>query len=232
MNKNQHQNCRFSEITVNPVSLFNLASCLKSTTGRIMLCVVVAASLSVLAKPALALIDVEAEVGQRSGTWQTSGAASQSISSTTIQMAAHLDPIPLVPVSFGVRVISDSYKTTIADHGIKSLTSTAIVPEITAWLPLGGLKPFARLGYTAVSAYKGTIEILTTNADMAFASTGPRLAVGAEFSLLPLISVTAAIENSNETLKSDTVTGAGFTISPRKTTMNSNAILLGAKVGL
>lgn len=235
MNKSQPSNCQYAQTSQKKLSFPQTTSRLTPTYGKIALGVLLTACMSVVATPSFAFVDAEVAVGQRSGTWKASGVSGKSISSTTIQMAAHLDPIPLVPVSFGLRMISDSYKTTVADHGVKSLTSTAIVPEITAWLPIGDIKPFARLGYTLVSAYKGTIEVVaptTTSVSWANSSSGPRLAAGIEYSLLPLVSLTAAVEHSMETLTSKAVTVGNVTVASSKTTLTSNAILLGAKVGI
>jgi len=189
------------------------------------------------ASTALALIDGEVSVGQRTGTW-ASGSTSKPIRSTSVQMAGHLDPIPLVPVSFGLRLISESYKATIADHAVKSLTSTAIIPEVTAWLPLGDLKPFARIGYTLLSPYKGTAEYTsgstTTNATVVYKSSGPRVTAGLDYSILPLISILAAIEHSSETLtmSSGKAGSVDLTVGAKDIKFTSNAILVGAKVGI
>ena len=188
---------------------------------------------------ALAFIDGEVSVGKRSGTWAIDG-TSKSISSTSIQMAGHIDPIPLIPVSFGLRLISESYNANMTDHSVKSLTSTAIVPEVTAWLPMGDLKPFARIGYTLLSPYKGTTEYdadadgTTSNVSVVYKSSGPRITAGIEYSLLPLISFLAAIEHSTETLKmtSGKAGAIDLTSVAKDIKFTSNAILVGAKVGI
>ena len=232
MKINQTLSCQSSKSTPNNWSLQVISSSAKSPVGKLALGFLLTAAISSLACPAFAFVDGEVAVGSRSGTWKPETGSSANISSTTIQMAVHLDPIPLVPVSFGLRLISDSYSTTIADHGVKSLTSQAIVPEVTAWLPLGSLKPFARLGYTAVSAYKGTLEILSINAETAYSSTGPRMTAGVEFSPLPFISFTAALEHATEALESKAVTVGAVPVLATKTAVSTNAILLGAKVGI
>lgn len=232
MKLNQSVRCQSAKSTENCLSLPTNRSGIQSSQGKIALGVLLAAAASSLASPAFALVDAELAVGQRSGTWKPKNSESATISSQTIQMAAHVDPIPLIPVSFGIRVISDSYKTTIADHGVKSLTSTAVVPEITGWLPLGSIKPFARLGYTAVSAYKGTVEVLSINGEIVETSTGPRMAAGVEYSPLPFVSFTVALEHSTETLKSKAITVGAVTVDATSTAVLTNAILLGAKVGI
>ena len=187
-------------------------------------------SLSLLtAGPALALIEGELSVGNRTGDF-----SEKSLSGTTIQVAGHLDPIPLVPVSFGVRVINDTFNPTVADHSMKSLSATAVVPEVAAWFPFGDIKPFARLVYTLVSAYKGTMEATvlgsTVSGDVAFKSTGVRMAAGVNYSILPLIALSAAFEQSTEKL-SVSEKLAGVTIESDFDFKNT-ALIVGIKAGI
>ena len=187
-------------------------------------------SMSLLtAGPALAFIEGELSVGNRTGDF-----SEKSLSGTTIQVAGHLDPIPLVPVSFGVRVINDTFNPTVADHSMKSLSATAVVPEVSAWFPFGDIKPFARLGYTLVSAYKGTMETTvlgsTVSGDVAFKSTGVRMAAGVNYSILPLIALSAAFEQSTEKL-SVSEKLAGVTIESDFDFKNT-ALIVGIKAGI
>lgn len=191
------------------------------------------------AGPALALIEGELSVGQRDGTLKADGASGKSLSGTTIQLAGHLDPIPLVPVSFGLRVINETYSPTVAKHGFKELTSTAFVPEFAAWIPLpGDFKPFARVGYTLVSAYKGRMEanVLGTMVagDAVFESKGVRLAAGVSYSFMPFVSLSAAVEQSSEKLSPTEAKFAGVDIKSQvaDVSFNSTAILVGVKAGL
>jgi hypothetical protein len=187
-------------------------------------------SLSLLsAGQALAFIEGELSVGNRTGDF-----SEKSLSGTTIQVAGHLDPIPLVPVSFGVRVINDTFNPTVADHSMKSLSATAVVPEVAAWFPFGDIRPFARLGYTLVSAYKGTMEATvlgsTVSGDVAFKSTGVRMAAGVNYSILPLIALSAAFEQSTEKL-SVSEKLAGVTIESDFDFKNT-ALIVGIKAGI
>ena len=179
--------------------------------------------------PALALIEGELSVGNRSGDF-----SGKSLSGTTIELAGHLDPIPLVPVSFGVRVVNDTFNPSVADHSFKSLSATAIVPEVAAWFPFGDIKPFARLGYTLVSAYKGTMETTvlssTVSGDVAYKSTGVRMAAGVNYSVLPLISVSAAFEQSTEKLSvSEKLSGATM---ESDFDFKNSALIVGIKAGI
>jgi hypothetical protein len=188
------------------------------------------------AMPAFALIEGELSVGQRDGTFKADGASGKSLSGTTVQLAGHLDPIPLVPISFGLRIINETYSPTIAKHGLKDLTSTAFVPEVSAWIPLlGDIKPFARLGYTLVSAYKGRMEASLLGAgDVVYESKGVRLAAGVNYSFMPFVSISAAVEQSSEKLSTSEAKFAGVDLKSQVSdvSFNSTAILVGVKAGL
>ena len=195
-------------------------------------------ALILAANPAMALIGGEVSVGQRSGSFKESGSSGKTLSSQTLELAGHLDPIPLIPISFGVRLVSDAYDAKVADHGFKSMTSTAIVPEVSAWLPLGDLKPYARVGYTAVSAYKATVEKslagVTASGSAVLKSTGPRIAAGLEWSILPMISLSGAMEYSTETISISEakVGGVDLTQGAKDISYANTAILVGVKAGL
>ncbi len=191
------------------------------------------------AMPAFALIEGELSVGQRDGTFKTDGASGKSLTGTTVQLAGHLDPIPLVPISFGLRIINETYSPTIAKHGLKDLTSTAFVPEVSAWIPLlGDIKPFARVGYTLVSAYKGRMEAsvlgATVAGDVVYESKGVRLAAGVNYSFMPFVSISAAVEQSSEKLSTSEAKFAGVDLKSQVSdvSFNSTAILVGVKAGL
>ena len=183
---------------------------------------------------ALALFDAQVQVGMRSGTWKA-GSTSDSISSSSAKVSAHLDPIPLVPVSFGVAVGTDTWKVSKDKQNLKDLSSYHLTPEITAWLPLGDLKPYARVGYSILSAYKGTVAIDVAGTEYSTSAgltgSGPRAAVGVDWSILPLLSITAEYEYSNETLSWKSVSvGPLSTDDFEKPTLTSTAIMVGAKL--
>jgi hypothetical protein len=191
--------------------------------------------------PAMALIHGELSVGQRSGNFEQSGSSGKTLSGQTVEIAGYLDPIPLVPIGVGVRLVSDAFDAKIADHGFKSMTSTAIVPEVTAWLPFSlimDLVPFARVGYTAVSAYKATTEAsvagVTASGSVVLKSTGPRIAAGLNYEGLPFMAVSLAFEQSSETLSisEGKIGGVDLSAGAKDITFNNTAILVGVKAGI
>lgn len=196
-----------------------------TTIKSLILSAIVTLAATLQAGPAFALIHGEFSVGNRSGKF-----INKSLSGTTIEVAGHLDPIILIPVSVGVRLVNDTFNPSAKDHSLKSLTATAIVPEASAWIPLGDLEPFARVGYTAISAYKGTVDVAGLSGDVGYKSSGVRLAAGVRYSFLPLIYLSAAFEQSTEKLSiSDKL--SGFNIDTEFDFSNT-AIVLGVKAGI
>jgi hypothetical protein len=186
---------------------------------------------------AQAFFDGDLSLGRRSGSWDQ-GQTSKSLGSSVTSLAAHMDPIPLIPVSFGLRFYSETYGASLSDHGVKSLTSTAVVPEVTGWLPLGDLAPFVRIGYTAISTYSGTAQTtiagVPTTGNVAWKSTGSRLSAGLSYSVLPLVSILAALERSMETLSmtEGKIGSVDIKASSPNIKFNSSALLLGVKAGI
>lgn len=191
------------------------------------------------ASPARALFDVQAHVGSRSGTW-SQDETSKSVAATTLKLSTHLDPIPLVPVGFGLALYSEQWKVSPEDHGLKRLSSYSVVPEITGWLPLDSFRPFARLGYSVLSAYTGKVSTGAGTASavegtLYLAGSGIHAAVGVEWSVpaVPLLSLSGEFEYAQETLKlaKNTVGGTDISGSYKSPKISSTAILVGAKIG-
>src|SRR5688500_2083486 len=160
---------------------------------RIAKCVTTVALLC-HAGSALAIFDVQALVGKRWYKWETEddthGLASQSLG-----VAAHLDPIPLVPVSFGVAAfMHDIRAEDWPGGGVDEASVIEAGLDVQAWLPMVPLvTPYVRLNYPlhSVIAAKGKVESPTGDVDVAIAGKlkGFNLHVGAEFSIIPLVSV-------------------------------------------
>jgi hypothetical protein len=230
LNYGQDHYCKFHIIKEVTMNHYGLRCASVTRLGVVVLTAFWAAS-------AYAFFDGDFSIGRRSGSFEQ-GSQSKTLNSTVTSLGAHLDPIPLIPVSFGLRFYSENYNASLADHGVKSLTSTAIVPEITAWFPFGDLAPFARIGYTAISTYSGTAEVsiagTATSGSVAYKSTGSRLTVGVNYSVLPLISILAAYERSMETLSMSEgkIGSVDLKESSSDIKFNSNALMLGVKAGI
>ena len=145
------------------------------------------------APSASAIFDVQAMLGQRSGTWvhsESSGNVEKDISASEMRVGLHIDPVPLVPVSFGLGLEKDTYKST-TDHGFSKLEGLSVQPEVTVWLPLGDLAPYARVGY-AFNAVKGTLAVTTTQPEaksVVLRGAGTHLGLGLKYSLIPTLAL-------------------------------------------
>ena len=110
-----------------------------------------------LSNNSFALIDVQALVGSDSGTISGGNAFANGgkTSGTVMGVAVHLDPIPLVPVGFGIGIGAPTLKS--EDSGIdETYTGFFVDLEVMAWTPIGffGITPYAKLGYRAYGLYE------------------------------------------------------------------------------
>ena len=189
--------------------------------------------------PSAAFIDAQAEIGARNATWAQDG-TSTKVSSQVMRASVHLDPIPLVPVSFGLGAYSETWKVNETDHGLTSLQSYSLTPEVLAWLPLGDFRPFGRVGYSILSAYTGKASIqvgATKNTgSMALVGNGLHLAAGLEWNvpMVPLLSIIGSVEYASERVRlaKDKVGDIDISSVYKPITLTSTALLIGAKVGL
>lgn len=196
-------------------------------------------SLSVISTHANAFIDGGVAIGKRNANWNQDSKSS-SISSDVLKVSAHLDPIPLVPISFGLAIYSESWKVAEADQSLTSLKSYSLVPEVTAWLPLDSLKPYARVGYSILSAYTGnaavTIGSTRNTGTMALAGIGMHIGAGLEWSVpvIPMLSVFGELEYANERVRlaKDKIGDVDISSGYKPITLSSTAILIGAKLGI
>ena len=185
------------------------------------------------------LISAQAMLGTDSSKLKDLGGTSDAtFSGTSLGVAAFLDPIPLVPVGFGLGISMPSLSASI-DGNDYDLTGLIVDLEVMAWTPISlfGITPFAKLGYIPFGAYtmkqKWAAGTETLDVTIPIKSSGTHFAIGANYSLLPLISLLFQISLYNETLEYEEFEVAGTKIkvddSVSKSTTN---ILVGVEVGL
>lgn len=208
----------------------------------------VACGFVAMATPSFALISGQVMAGKRTGTSKssTAGAESTKLDGTEIGAAVHIDPIPLVPVSFGLDLRSTSYDAK-KNTDMDSLSSLTADLEVMAWLPMVPvLTPFARLGYTIFGATKVATKTTTApeiNIDAAYKLSGYTIGLGAKFSVLPLIGVFVEYDMSTQESKFDKSTVTGLEAFPdaeaslqtelkETQTVSTNVILVGLSVGI
>ena len=190
---------------------------------------------------AMALIDAEALVGRR---WYKLGDDNGSkINSQEVAVAAHLDPIPLVPVAVGARIGMGSLDTTQLKgiYSASSIDTGAVLEaglDIMAWIPLVPIiTPYARLNIPVYGtwAVKGNLvdsTLVTIPFERDAKISGTQLSVGAKYSVLPLVKVLFEANYGKETWKASSVKVNNVTIDDSKTyTLDSQAVFLGVEVG-
>lgn len=124
---------------------------------------------------------------------------SSTLKANELAAYVHLDPIPLIPIAFGVAVFSDQYS---GDTTFTSLSNVSIVPEIKAWFPFGNLRPYVRAGYLVYSNYTGKETVVgNQEATINYRGLGYRLGAGLTYSILPLIKIFAEVGYSSEEAK-------------------------------
>ena len=189
------------------------------------------------ATPAWALFDVEGLLGKR--WYELSTSPKSTNAATELVVAAHLDPIPLVPVAFGARVAQSTWRAedypSLASVSSAQLTTAAV--DVTAWLPLVPVAtPYVRLSVPVYGAYavKGKLQGAAASAYEETGSvSGADLGLGLRFSILPLVKILIEVNHGAETYQQESVkvAGASQTTFGSKA-LASNAVLLGVTVGL
>ncbi|MES2743805.1 MAG: outer membrane beta-barrel protein [Bdellovibrionota bacterium] len=181
------------------------------------------------ASPAFAIFNVQVLGGQRSSEFKNDS-SSIDLSGSELRFAAHLDPIPLVPVGFGVAFA----QTTFDEDGTK-VDGTDIDLELEAWLPLeiAGLVPFAKIGYTVGGEYEVEFDDLA-GVKSKFKPSGASLHVGIKYEFLLRIGIMAEVEFANRELDYDSTSGApaNLQVEADDSKQKSTSILIGAQAGI
>ena len=132
---------------------------------------------------AFAIFDAQLLVGQT-----TLKADSDEYSGTRTDVAFHLDPIPLVPIGFGLNLSTQ----TVEKDGLE-IQGVIVSPEIYAWFPFGSFKPYAKIGVALGSKFKGDTMVpvggVLTKAAVTYDYTGSHIGVGLIYSLVPLVGI-------------------------------------------
>lgn len=193
------------------------------------------------ASKAQALISAQAEVGSRMASIEMPNSDKKATASgAELQVTAQLDPIPLVPVGFGLMIATTNLNIKDSDD-VKKLTGTFVVPHISAWVPNPtDFKPFARLGYAVYGTLSGSGTLPDDAGPLAgkeineaYSLTGPLLGVGVKWSFLPLVSAMFEYQMFNPKLKLTKleIAGESFKETASEAKMTSGAVLVGVEVG-
>ncbi len=187
---------------------------------------------------AFALFDAQVLVGKRwyelEGEGETTPVQSQEVS-----VAAHVSPIPLVPVSFGALINVGSFRKDDIDESTGYIKEAALFQgalDIQAWVPLIPiLTPYARLsipvyGTFALEGGEGATKYVSTSS-----LTGVQVSLGAKFSFIPLVSILLEAGTGMEKIKLTEEKLAGTKnndLDDKAYGANSKSFKLGVEVGI
>jgi hypothetical protein len=189
-----------------------------------------------MASPAWALFDVQVLTGKRSTDFKF-GSVSNTESGTELKAAAHLDPIPLVPVGFGLSLSQINWDKS-DDLNYKSMDGYEVGLEVQAWLPieLAGFEVYGKLGYTMLGAYTGTFDYAGQEVKMLYKPSGAYIAAGVKYKFLMRLGVMLEVESGNRELSFDELKDlpAGLDASGLKIDgdASNTSFLLGVQAGI
>jgi hypothetical protein len=183
-----------------------------------------------------AFIDGEINLGKSSTNW--SGlSGDKKVAGSALAVAAHFDP-PFLPMSFGLRAYSNTYEKS---GSLKLKSSGRYLPEVTAWLPLGDIAPFARVGYFLTSRYTESTQVTsganTYDVNIDWKGAGPAVAAGIKYNILPLIEILASYEQTTEKLVFSSASGAAdsgidYKSLAKDFTAKTNTFYIGVSAGI
>lgn len=193
--------------------------------------------LCVMSSAASAFISAEAQIGRGSYTLKADS-DSYKYSGTDIMLSASIDPIPLVPVGFGLSLSLPNYKSEESDSK-ETFTGALVGLEVLGWVP-GPLpvRPYARLGYTILGGFTAnTNDVPKVEAETTV--RGVYAGVGIGYSVIPLLEITAEYKytpGADLTITKVTIDGtdvtSALTSADKKSTFSGGTILVGARLGI
>ena len=189
-------------------------------------------TLTLLASSASALISGDVLLSSRSAKYAPATGDEETMSGSAAKVAVHLDPIPLVPVSFGLSVNSVTLGST--DTTPKG-TGGEIAVEVKGWLPMVPvITPYARIAYIVSGAYVLDGDVSGIPVKYGFDVSGSTIGFGAEWSPLPLIGVLFEVTTGSLKLEPTKyeASGVAVALAPDKAGYTVTDISLGVSVGI
>ena len=208
----------------------------------------------VLSQNAFAILDLQAGIGNRTGTFSpdSSRAADSSLEGQTMQASAHFHvlPIPMftLGVGLGISTFSSNDKAKVAYTGsdttveasasLDNISGLSVGPDVIfgVSIPATDLMPFLRYNY-ALNVWKGkaTIDVggETQTFDAALKGTGSIMGLGLAWSPIPLFAITGEYQMQNDELSVPEVkTSGGINFPKAENNFKSTTILVGAMFNL
>ncbi len=190
-----------------------------------------------MSTPALAIFDATAQYGMLSGSYTSEGTDAVKLKNgSVIRAGLHIDPIPLVPIAFGVYVDKSTFE--IEDSGYDAIAGLEGGVQLYAWFPisLASLKPYAKISYPLYSKGLAENDLLSST----FSTSGPHVGFGVGYKLIPGLPVALNLEFDigKQTMEFDATELkteiAGTVTTSEKTSgdYSTTSIFLGVEVGL
>jgi hypothetical protein len=125
--------------------------------------VAVALAAAVYSSQAFAILDVQVYGGTGTGKVELSqpGASSERIGlrGNDLGLAAHLNPIDMLPVSIGIAYLQVAPRIGGAGaEGYESVTGDEVSTEVMAWLPISGYAVYGKFGEVIYGKYELTVR--------------------------------------------------------------------------
>jgi hypothetical protein len=220
------------------------------TLNRILITGILAAS---SATPALAVFDGQVLVGQRQSKVEVQG-ESENITGKDLYLGLHLDPIPVIPVAFGLYYLMQDYKLDKdAEHFAGTyLKSNQIGAEVSAWLPFDiyNLVPFVKLGYSFYGNGVSKTEDVpvyvfdsdeadqasTADLELNYGVTGTHFGIGLRWEPIAIVAGVLELDMGNEKYAAKEITIDSYSskdnLGDLDLAVSSMAIRIGFQVGL
>jgi len=186
--------------------------------------------------PSYGLVDVQALAGKRSGDFKTKGSDASKLEGTEIVVAAHLDPIPLVPIAFGASFHVQTWDKDKLE--VKSAESSLVNLEVMAWIPAVPIvTPYAKVGYTVVGAMhvKSDVDLGAgpQELDRLYKVSGYNLTAGVNYPMIPLVGILLEADMGTHEIAPDKIKLGGTELDgdAYKATSSTTAFRLGLQVG-
>ena len=184
---------------------------------------------------AFALFEAQLLLGSRTQNLNYTGMDKAATGSST-KFAFHLDPIPLIPISFGLALESVTYDVSVADNGLSELSGLHIVPELRVWTPsIAGISAYAKLGFS-IDASKGkttqTVLGEDLSTDVTFVGQSMHIVPGISYSPLPLISLLLEYDMGSGDWKKEGFSLGSVSFEEETKEANSSTFFFGASIGI
>lgn len=214
--------------------------------GRNLHRLFMAAIAATYASSAFAIFDAEVLAGRRWYQWDIGG-SSTHFAAEQMTAAVHANPIPVVPISFGISGSlftlnkDDLRDDTDPTYKVGTGSGSEVGVDFMAWVPLLPIvTPYVRFNYPIMSK----ILLKASYSDDAgeektlqrYKITGYHLNAGLKFSPAPMVSILVEVGKGAQKSQLEELTFNGTKIDTiddsTKSDLKSNAVLFGIELGI